>query len=166
MQNWLEIGKIVRAHGIKGAVKIISYLDGVSFSIFKKVYIGTNKLEAEIINCAPLNGGAFSIILNTIKNVDQTQKYINETVFIDRNMYPTFKEKVYLSDLIDTDILDEFGNSIGTLVDVNEYGASTILEIKCDAVTYSLPFVEDYINYDENKKALVTTRQVFEDMKV
>ena len=39
--NLLEVGKILRPHGIKGAVKVECYLDE-SFSIFKELLI-TNK---------------------------------------------------------------------------------------------------------------------------
>ena len=57
MQNLLEIGKIVRTHGIKGGVKVISFLDD-DLSKFKHVYIGENKLSANIKSISPLNGGA------------------------------------------------------------------------------------------------------------
>ena len=166
MQNWLEIGKIVRPHGVKGAVKVLSYLDGVNFSIFNKIYLGSEKQVAKIVKCLPLNGDAFSLALEGTTSVEQAEKLREKHLFIDRDEYPQFRNKVYLSDLIGTNILDENGNTLGILLDVNEYGASTILEIKCGFLTYSLPFVNEYIHYDENKKALVTTKQIFEDMRV
>ena len=47
--NLLEIGKIVRVHGVKGAVKIVSYIDQ-NFSVFKRVYIGQKRVNAVIKN--------------------------------------------------------------------------------------------------------------------
>ncbi len=94
MQNWLEIGKIVRSHGIKGAVKVLSYLDGVSFSMFKRVYIGLKKEEGIITRVQPLNGGAFAITVNIIPDIDTAEKYRNLSVYIDRADYPEFEDKV------------------------------------------------------------------------
>ena len=48
MSNILEIGKIVRPHGIKGAVKIISYLEDADLSEFKQILIGKNLEKANI----------------------------------------------------------------------------------------------------------------------
>ena len=45
--NLLEIGKILRPHGIKGAVKIESYIDE-PFSQFKSVIIGKEKQDANL----------------------------------------------------------------------------------------------------------------------
>ena len=166
MQNWLEIGKIVRSHGIKGAVKVLSYLDGVSFSMFKRIYIGLKKEEGIITRVQPLNGGAFAITVNIIPDIDTAEKYRNLSVYIDRADYPEFEDKVYLSDIIGCPLLDENGEKLGELLDFNDYGASTILEIKCGFSTYSIPFVEEIVKYDNKMKALVTTKQVFEDVRV
>ena len=52
--NLLEIGKILRPHGIKGAVKVECYVDE-HFSMFKDVMI-TNKLaKAQVKNVQNLN---------------------------------------------------------------------------------------------------------------
>ena len=47
-----------------------------------------------------------------------------------------------------------------------DYGASTILQIKVGAVSYSLPYVDEIIAYNSSLGALQTTRQKFEDLKV
>ena len=62
--------------------------------------------------------------------------------------------------------LDENGEKLGELVDFDEYGASVILTIKTGAASYSLPYVDEYIKYDQEKNAFVTTKQIFEDMCV
>ena len=62
--NLLEIGKILRPHGIKGAVKIESYREE-NFS-FKKVYIGKEKMEVTIKSVQHLNKDFYIITLNNI----------------------------------------------------------------------------------------------------
>ena len=52
--NLLEIGKILRPHGIKGAVKVECYVDE-HFSTFKEVML-TNKLaKAQVKSVQNLN---------------------------------------------------------------------------------------------------------------
>lgn len=163
MKNLLEIGKIVRAHGVKGAVKVVSYLDD-DFKQFKHVYIGEKLFEGNFTKVLNLNKDAYAIQIDTIPTIDDAEKFKNLSVYIDRNEYPSFQDKVYLSDLIGAPVIDENGEKLGELVDFDEYGASVILSIRAGAVTYSLPYVDEYIKYDEEKDAFVTTKQIFEDM--
>lgn len=162
-KNLLEIGKIVRTHGIKGAVKVVSYLDA-DFKNFKKVYIGDKLFEGRFTKVLNLNHDAYSIQIDTIPNIDEAEKFKNQSIYIDRNEYVDFEDKVYLSDLIGCPVLDENGEKLGELVDFDEYGASVILQIRSGAVTYSLPYVDEYIQYNDSLSAFETTKQIFEDI--
>ncbi len=164
--NLLEIGKIVRSHGIKGNVKIVSYLESVDFSIFKEVFLGMARQPAKITSVQSLNHDAFSVKFDIIHSVEETAKYINNIVYIDRSSYPDFKDKIYLSDILGVDVYDEAGEVLGTFVDFDDYGSATVLSIKTGAVTYAIPFVDEIINYDEEKGGFVMTRQTFLDMRV
>ncbi len=164
-KNLLEIGKIVRAHGVKGAVKVVSYLDD-DFKQFKHIYIGEKLFEGNFVKVLNLNNDAYSIQIDTIKTIDEAEKFKNQSIYIDRNEYEYFEDRVYLSDLIGTPVIDENGDKLGELVDFDEYGASVILSIRAGVVTYSLPYVDEYIRYDEEKDAFITTKQIFEDMCV
>lgn len=166
MSNILEIGKIVRPHGIKGAVKIISYLEDQNFSIFKKILIGQNLIKANILTVLPLNNDAYSVTIDIIKDIDTAEKYRNQSIYIDRDEYTEFHDKIYLSDLIGAPVLDENNNKLGELVDFDDYGASVILHIKSGAVTYSIPFVDEIITYDEQTKAFIIPKQKYEDLRV
>ncbi len=161
----LEIGKIVRAHGVKGAVKVMSYVDE-DFNTFKHIYLGKAKEEANITKVLPLNNGAYSVMIDIMPNIEIAEKYKNQSIYIDRAEYNQFEDVIYLSDLIGKPIIDENGETLGTLVDYNNYGASDILEIKCGIVTYSLPFVDEVICFDEDIDAFIVDAQKFKDMRV
>lgn len=165
MQNLLEIGKIVRTHGIKGGVKVINFLDD-DLSKFKHVYIGENKLSANIKSISPLNGGAYLITFDVIKDIDSAEKLKNKSIYIDREEYSDYKDKVYLSDLINAPVLNENGEKLGVLVDFDDYGASVILTIRTGAVSYSVPYVDDIIKYDASKNAFIINEQTFKDIRV
>ena len=163
--NLLEIGKIVRTHGIKGAVKVISYMDD-DFSTFKHVYITHKKVSANITKVLPLNGDAFSVMFDVIPTIEVAETFKNQSIYIDRDEYAQFKDKLYMSDLINKPVLNENGIQIGEMVDFDDYGATIILTIKCGAVSYSLPFVDEVIEYSNEKQAFVVNEQKFKDMRI
>ncbi|MCQ2564775.1 MAG: ribosome maturation factor RimM [Clostridia bacterium] len=165
MENLFEIGKIVRTHGIKGAVKIISNLDA-DFSMFKHVYLGAEKLSANITKVMSLNNDAYSVCFDVIKTIEEAEKFKNVSVYVDRTEYKYFENKIYVSDLIGKAVVDENGQEYATVVDYEDYGATTILTLKVGAVSYTLPFVKDIIVYNKAKGVLVCPKQKFEDLRV
>ena len=163
--NLLEVGKILRPHGIKGAVKIECYLDE-GFSIFKELLI-TNKLaKAQVKNVQNLNKDFYIVTLDVIPDIDTAEKFRNQSIYIDREMYSEFKEKLYMSDLINKPVLNEKGEQIGYMVDYDDYGARVVLTIKAGFSSYQIPYVEDIIIYDEEKGAFVIAQQTFEDTRI
>ena len=163
--NLLEIGKILRPHGIKGAVKVECYVDE-HFSTFKDVMI-TNKLaKAQVKNVQNLNKDFYIVTFDVIPDVDTAEKFRNQSIYIDRDVYPQFKEKLYMSDLINKPVLNEKGEQIGYMVDYDDYGASVILTIKAGVSSYQIPYVKDIINYDEEKDAFIIDQQTFEDVRI
>jgi len=163
--NLLEIGKIVRVHGVKGAVKIMSYVDQ-NFSVFKHVFIGQKRVNAVVKNVKPLNNDAYSVTFDIIPDIDTAQKFINQSVYIDRTEYSEFEDKVYLSDLINKPVLNEKGEEIGYMIDFDDYGASVILTIKCGFNSYQIPYVEEFIVYHKELDAFVVDEQKFKDVRI
>lgn len=163
--NLLEIGKIVRVHGVMGAVKIISYID-YDFKKFHHVIIGNKRVNAQIKNVKPLNNDAFSVTFDVMPNIDMAQKFINQSVYIDRTEYPDFENKVYLSDLINKRVLNEKGEELGFMVDFDDYGASVILTIKCGVNSYQIPYVEEFISYNNQLDAFVVDEKKFKDVRI
>lgn len=163
--NLLEIGKILRPHGIKGAVKVECFVDD-HFSTFKDVMI-TNKLaKAQVKNVQNLNKDFYIVTFDVIPDVDTAEKFRNQSIYIDRDVYPQFKEKLYMSDLINKPVLNEKCEQIGYMVDFNDYGASVVLTIKAGVSSYQIPYVKDIIIYDEEKDAFIIDEQTFEDVRI
>ena len=163
--NLLEIGKIVRVHGVKGAVKIVSYVDQ-NFSVFKHVFIGQKRVNSVIKNVKPLNNDAYSVTFDIMPDIDTAQKFINQSVYIDRTEYKEFEDKVYLSDLINKPVLNEKGDAIGFMIDFDDYGASVILTIKCGFNSYQIPYVEEFITYSKEQDAFIVDEQKFKDVRI
>lgn len=163
--NLLEIGKIVRVHGVKGEVKIMSYIDE-PFKQFKHIYIGQKRVNANITNVKSLNNDAYSVAIDVLPDIDTAQKFVNQSVYIDRTEYSKFEDKVYLSDLINCPVLNQNGERIGDMVDFEDYGATEILTIKCGFASYQIPYVEELIYYSKDQDCFVIDEQKFKDMRI
>lgn len=163
--NLLEIGKILRPHGIKGAVKVECYVDE-HFSMFKDVMITEKRAKAQVKNVQNLNKDFYIVTFDVVPDIDTAEKFRNQSIYIDRDMYPEFKEKLYMSDLINKPVLNEKGDQIGYMVDYDDYGASVVLTIKAGVSSYQIPYVEDIINYDEEKGAFVIDEETFKNVRV
>lgn len=163
--NLLEIGKILRPHGIKGAVKVEGYVDE-HFSHFKNVMLTNKKQPAVVKSVQNLNNGFYIVTFDAIPDVETAERFRNQSVFIDREQYNDYKDKLYMSDLINKPVLDENGEKLGDMVDYDDYGATIILTIKTGAVSYQIPYVEDIIVFDRDKNAFVIEKQKFEDLKI
>ena len=161
----LEVGKILRPHGVKGAVKVECFVDE-HFSAFNNVFITSKLAKAEVKSVQDLNKDFYIVNLDIIPDIDIAEKFRNQSIYIDRSDYPQFSDKVYLSDLIHKNVLDENGDKIGELADYEDYGAATILTIKCGPVSYQIPYVDEIIEYDADKDAFIIEKKKFEAVRV
>lgn len=163
--NLLEVGKSLRPHGIKGAVKVECFVDE-HFSIFKEVFVTEKRAKAKVKNVQNLNKDFYIVTLDIIPDVDTAEKFRNQSIYIDREQYAEFKDQVYLSDLINKPVLNENDEQIGYMVDYEDYGASVILTIKAGFASYQIPYVKDIIVFDDEKDSFVINQQAFEDVRI
>ncbi len=163
--NLLEIGKILRPHGIKGAVKVECFVDG-NFNQFKDCFVTNKRVKAKVVSAQNLNKDFYIVNLDIIPDVDTAEKYRNQSIYIDREMYTEFKDKVYLADLIGKPVVNEKGEKYAEMVDYDDYGASVILTVRVGAVSYQVPYVDEIIAYDENQDAFIMSEQKFNSVRV
>lgn len=161
----IQIAKILRPHGVKGAVKVSVSLTDIPFSIFKKVYLGKNRIPSKITRIMPLNG-FYSIMLDTIKSCDEAEKYRNQPIYIEREDYSIFDDMVLTSDYIGVEVKTKEGKYIGVVVDVDNYGSADILSINCNGTTYMVPLIEDTLQFDKTNKVFIIDEQRFMEIRV
>lgn len=155
--EYIEFGKIVNTHGIKGEVKIYSYTDNPSNILnLKKVYIENVEYQVERIRLA---SNMFILKLKGIDRIEDTVSIKNKEIY--REVLKKEKESLeefFVRDLIGLDVVDEEENKIGILSDVINTGANDIYIVKKeDAKELLLPAIKQVIkNIDiKNKKIVV-----------
>jgi 16S rRNA processing protein RimM len=139
------IAKILTAHGVRGLVKIDCYLED----------------PQELMNYNPLSDSAGREYTITLKNpikgkwlaeikgvADRTvaEKYRNIELFTARDQLPDADDGYYHEDLIDLEVRKTDGTKIGTIIGIDNFGASDVIEVKPETgKTFYLPFTEPYL---------------------
>ncbi len=136
MTKNILIGKITSAHGIKGAVNIISYTEnpadiGKYSQIFDK---NNNIVKIKLISKAKgKNRDIFIAEMVGINTRNDADLVRNTELFIDRGqLSEVADDEFYYVDLIGLAALNMSGEKFGRVIDVNDFGAGGMIEIEFD----------------------------------
>lgn len=156
--EYIEIGKIVNTHGLKGHVKMYSYTDNIEKTLkLKKIYIEDNEYiieESRFIQSSKM----FVFKLKGIDSIDATNILLNK--FVKREfLKEELKEKdaFFIKDLIGIDVYDEKDVMLGKLKEVYQTGANDVYEIILNSSkSIFIPAIANtIISVDINAKKMV-----------
>lgn len=148
--KYIEIGKIVGTHGIKGEVKILPDTDfrNERFQKNNQLYL---KLQDRMIPIVIDSSREFKNIelvsFNQIKDINEVQKYLGCSVYVDRDSLRDLpKNEFYFDDLIGMNAVTVQGEPIGIVENLIDVPQGAILSIrKADGKTAMVPFVDEFI---------------------
>ena len=167
-KQYLDSGKIVGTHGIKGEVRIEPWCDSPAFlSAFKKLYLDENGTSFIEVKSRPHK----NITLAKIKGVDaieDAERYRGKIVYINRDDIRLDEGVHFVQDLLGLEIRDaDDGTVYGTLTDVLRTGANDVYEITDGSgKTYLAPVVDEVvteINVDGGYVLLRPMKGIFDD---
>lgn len=133
MKNkYLECGKIINTHGVRGRVKIASYCDSIEeLSALSRVFIEKNGAyeERSLSGCAPCRGGITAAIGGS-ETLEDAERLRGVVLYADRDDFALGEDRVFIADLIGLDVVDaDSGKLYGSLCEVTHPGASDIYDI-------------------------------------
>lgn len=135
----IALAAIAGAHGVKGEVRLKLFSDSVeSLSRHQKLYVGG--AERRLLSIK--DGGKTAVArFDGISDRSAAETLRGSLVEVDRSALPALEEgEYYHADLIGLPAVDPVGNSIGTVVAVENYGAGDLLEIGAEGKTSLIPF--------------------------
>ncbi len=128
--DYLKIGKITGTHGLKGALKIVSFAE--SPAIFKKdLPINIGKRADQTTTClinkvTPYKNGV-RLFLHGIDDCDKAQKLVGHNLFIAKQVLPhTQDDSYYWFDLIGLKVFTVNNRYLGTLEDIIITGSNDV----------------------------------------
>ena len=141
-KQYLEAGKIVNTHGVRGEVKIQPWADSAEFlREFKVLYVEDRPLR---VTGARVHKDCLIASLEGVDGVNAAMRLKNKIVFIDRNDASLPEGTVFVQDIIGARVKTEDGTEIGTLCEVLDLPASDVYVVRGER-EYLIPAVPAFV---------------------
>ena len=159
------VGLITGAHGIRGEVKLRSYTsDPEAIASYSPLETATGT-EVAIARIRPQKDG-FIAVLKGVTDRNAAEALKGTDLFVPRKRLPEPEEdEVYVHDLIGLPVHLKDGSLLGEIVDVANYGASDLVEVRIDGRkdTVLIPYAEGYVLEADGEKVMIDLPEGFLD---
>lgn len=157
-KQYLEAGKIVTTHGIKGEVKIMPYCDSAELLVeFDRLFIGKNHDEI-IVERARVQKNMVIAKLEGINTPEEAEKLRNKMLFMHRDDLELDDDTYFIQDLIGMEVKDADSDALyGTIADVMQTGANDVYVVRGEEREYLVPAIADVVistDLDSNKMTI------------
>ncbi len=165
--EFLEAGKIVNVHALKGEVKVMPWCDSAEFLCeFERLFLDKGKTELEIERARVQKNMALIKFVG-INTVEEAEKLRNKVLYLWREDVELDEDSYFIEDLIGLEVYDEDnGKLYGKITDVLQTGANDVYVIKGDGKEYLVPAIADVIistDLEENTMKIRPLAGLFED---
>lgn len=160
MEDMLRVGVFANTHGVRGEIKVFPTTDDVKrFKKLKKVYLdlGKETLEWEI-QSVKFFKNLVILKFKGIDNINDIEKYKGKDLLIKREQaLPLAKDEYYICDIIGAEVVEEDGNTVGTLKEVLQTGANDVYVVATkEGDEILLPVIPDCVKDLDVEKKVVT----------
>lgn len=148
MEKFLECGKVINTHGVRGTVKMESLCDTPEIlASLEKMYLLENGeyREYRVVSSSVQK----RFVLTTFEgvcDVDAAEALRDRFFYADRDDMPLEDGDFFIADLIGLDVIDaDSGKKYGTVSDVFNVGASDIYTVSTPDGERMIPAVPEFI---------------------
>ena len=154
MAKRVALAAVAGAHGLKGELRLKLFADSAeSLARHSHLYVGGREVAVRDVK----DGGKTAIArFEGISDRSAAEALRGQLVEIDRDKLPPLEEgEYYHADLIGLPCVDEAGQSLGTAVAVENFGAGDLLDVeKPDGKRSLIPFREPIARLDGRRIVL------------
>ncbi|MBQ7333719.1 MAG: 16S rRNA processing protein RimM [Clostridia bacterium] len=155
-KEYIECGRIIAPHGVKGLVKVESWCDSLKvLATRKRVYILKNGeyIEYPVISASAAAG---TVIMNIgVDSRESAQAMKGIILYLKREDIPVPRGAALISDMIDLPVIDvDTGKLYGILADVSDVPQGKLYEIKTDTGTVYLPERPEFVKKIDIEKGI------------
>ena len=159
MSKKIVMAKILTSHGVKGFVKLESYMEKPRdiFKYSNNLYDLNNK-NIKISFVGTLKPNVFVTKIDGLNDMDIAKNYRNTELFMDISLLPKSEEnEYYYNELIGLEAKTIDNKSTGIITSIDDHGAGIVVEIKWnnEKLEESLPFINDYFKEINIEKGYV-----------
>lgn len=167
-EKYIETGKIVGTHGVKGMVRVQPWSDSGEFlTNFKTFYLDKNGERSIKATSVKPHGNVVLMALKGVCSIEDAEKLRGSVIYIDRNDVKLPDGRYFITDLLGCTVTDADTNAcLGEITDISETGANDVWHIKRDGKEYLVPAIDEVIISVDTEKGAVVIRPmkgIFDD---
>lgn len=161
----MKIGTVAKAQGIKGEIKLNLDIDFEKIANLEEIKVAGQKFAVESLSNKP--NGVFAKLVG-VDDRNSAENLRGFDVEVDRaSLNELAENEFYFEDLIGAKVVDESGQDIGFIEDIEQYGAADVIVINQNGRLYSVPFLSEiFVKFIANSKLMIVNKQRYNDMKV
>lgn len=162
----IEIGKIIKAQGLKGELKVQYYADAENMSNLQYVIIGDNKKRYTVLSSI-IRVGYCYITLDGVDDRTKAENFIGKEIFINKEDLSIEEDECIIDDLLGMKVILSSGDNYGEIINVEQYGSADILTISGQYGKWQVPYISELVeSVDKQNKIMVLNEKRFEEVKV
>ena len=163
MKNrYLEAGKIVTTHGLRGELKVFPWADSASdLCGIKRFYLDDGGRKTLDVETSREHKNMALIKFKGYDEIDQARKLIDRTLYLDRGDLNTEDDDYFVVDLIGLRVVDADDDKVlyGEVIDVISTGAHDIYTVKLqNGKTGMIPAVSEMIESIDLESGVIKAR--------
>lgn len=158
MNRFIETGKIVGTHGVKGMVRVQPWADSGDFlRSFKRFFLDTEGSSSLETSQVRPHGNIVLIHFKGVDSIEAAEVLRGKVIYIDREDITLPEGRYFVSDLIGCAVTDaDSEEELGYLCDVSQTGANDVWHISRNGKEYLVPAIDEVIvSVDINSKSIV-----------
>lgn len=155
--KFLECGKIINTHGVKGGIKLEAWCDSpADLAALSRVFL---VCDGEYVERKVRRASVFKQFvlaeLEGVADIDAAMRLKGQTVYADRDDFDIDEGSFFIADIIGLDVIDiATGEKIGVLSDVMNLGASDIYTVRTARGDKMIPAVPEFIKEIDTEKGI------------
>ena len=154
LQQYLEVGKVTRAHGLMGEVRVQPWADSPEFLCqFKTLYVDKTHWPIQVER-ARVHKNMVILKLKDITDVNGALALRNAILYIDRKDADLPEGSFFLADLMGMEVRDaKNGTVLGKIADVLTLPANNVYVVRGGEREWMIPAVPEFVakvNIDED----------------
>lgn len=167
-KQFIEAGKIVGTHGLKGEMRVEVWCDSPQFLCkFKRLYFGKGSTELKVITARP-HKNIVILLVDGVNTVEQADTMRGRIIYINRSDMKLDKNVFLIQDILGIDVRDiDTGKSYGKVTDVFKTGANDVYQVTDEnKKDYLIPVIDDVvkeINTDDEYILIKPMKGIFDD---
>ncbi len=145
-KEYLEAGKIVGTHGIRGTLRLNPWADSSdSVCSYKRFFIDGDKKELSVVSAKP-HGAVALIDISGVDSIEKAESLRGKTFYIKREDAYLPEGRYFIDELKGCKVFDfSSGKPLGVLSDVSSTGANDVWHIEQNGKEYLIPVIDDVV---------------------